>query len=57
MGSDPLEPGTLLVAAPSEDADPIFGRVVQSLEDGPGGRAGGLDPPMNRRATRSGRGA
>jgi putative transcriptional regulator len=33
MGSDLLEPGTLLVAAPSEDADPIFGRVVVLVVD------------------------
>src|SRR5262245_58555012 len=41
----------------TSDQDQGLGRVVQPLEDGPGGRAGGWDPPMNSRATRSGRGA
>jgi putative transcriptional regulator len=33
MGSGALEPGTLLVAAPSEDADPVFGRTVVLIVD------------------------
>ena len=39
------------------DHDQGLGRLVQSLEDGTGGLAGGLDPAMNSRSTRSGRDA
>ncbi len=39
------------------DQDQGLGRLVQPLEDGPGGLAGGLDPAMHRRATGSRRGA
>src|SRR5215470_12855284 len=38
------------------DQDPRFGGLVQPFQDGPGSSAGGLDPPMDLRATGSGRG-
>src|SRR6266508_6379531 len=33
MGSDTFEPGSLLIAAPSEDTDPVFGRAVVLIVD------------------------
>ncbi len=33
MGSDAFEPGSLLIAAPSEDTDPVFGRAVVLIVD------------------------
>src|SRR5215216_2990767 len=33
MGSEALEPGTLLIAPPGEDADPVFGRSVILIVD------------------------